>query len=224
MKIMLIRQVFSLATVASLVSWAVAFGDDVRYYEKEGVTYREIRQTIQRRVPEVTYEERPQTVLREQCVTEMKDTVRTYMTPVTEYQVQERLVGRWNPLVRPYFEYRNVPTVRWEYRSEVVKTPTARRELVPETRVTRTPVTSWRTVEEEVISRVAVGTTRSVNTAVASTPNGSPQSVLAGPLVPVQVPESARRDQIGGLSRLDSDPPRQGSGTAWRSADDQIRR
>lgn len=221
---MLIRQLAVLATVTSVLSCSFTRADDVRYYEKDGVTYRETRQTIQRRIPEVNYEERSQTVYREECVTQLKDTVRTYWTPVTEYQLQQRLVGRWNPLVRPYFEYQNVPVVRWECRSDVVQVPTACRQLVPETRTTRTPVTSWRTVEEEVISRVAVGTRPSSNSALATTSPSSTQSILAGPLVPVQIPDSARREEIGGLSRLDNDPPRQGTGTAWRSADDRVRR
>lgn len=142
------------------------------------------------------------------------------LTPVTEYRVQPRLVGRWNPFVQPYFVYENVPTVRWESRTEVVPIQTASRQLVPETRTVRTPVTTWRTVEEEVISRVAVSAT----SALASSSSSSTGATLAGPLVPVKIPASARGDSIGGLSRLESDPPRQGSSTAWRSGDDQMRR
>lgn len=223
MKAMLTRQLAALAVVTTLLGSSIAAGDEVRYYEKDGVTYRETRQVVQRRIPEVTYAEQAQTVYRDQCVTETKDTVRTSWTPVTEYRMQQRLVGRWNPFIQPYFVYENVPTVRWEARSEVVPVQTASRQLVPETRIVRTPVTSWRTVEEEVISRVAVSTSPSTSSALAALPSRSTNVVEAGPLVPVRIPESARGESIGGLSRLDSDPPRQGTSTAWRTSDDRLR-
>jgi len=198
--------------------------EEVRYYEKDGVTYRETRQVLQRRIPETTYTDQTQTVYRDQYVTQTKDTVRTVLTPVTEYRVQPRLVGRWNPFIQPYFVYENVPTVRWESRTEVVPIQTASRQLVPETRTVRTPVTTWRTVEEEVISRVAVSATPQPTSSLASAPSSSAGVTLAGPLVPVKIPAAARSESFGGLSRLDNDPPRQGSSTAWRSGDDQVRR
>jgi hypothetical protein len=224
MKAMLTRQLLAVAVFTALTGSSIASAEEVRYYEKDGVTYRETRQVLQRRIPEVTYTEQAQTVYRDQCITETKDTVRTVLTPVTEYRVQPRLVGRWNPFVQPYFVYENVPTVRWESRTEVVPIQTASRQLVPETRTVRTPVTTWRTVEEEVISRVAVSATPSTTSALASSSSSSTGATLAGPLVPVKIPASARGDSIGGLSRLDNDPPRQGSSTAWRSGDDQMRR
>lgn len=224
---MLTRQLVAAALVTLLGAAAVAAGQEVRYYEKDGVTYRETRQVIQRQIPEVAYSENTQTVYRDQCTTELKDTVRTYLVPVTEYRLEPHLVGRWNPFIEPYYEYRSVPTVRWESRTEVVKVPVANRQLVPTTQVVRTPVTKWRTVEEEVINRVAVGMTASSTSSLASTPSSpAPSNVtLAGPLVPISDPNSSRRDQIGGLSRLDNDPPRQGaSNTAGRPADDRFRR
>jgi hypothetical protein len=224
MKAMLLRYLVAVAVVTTLLGASFAIGDEVRYYEKDGVTYRETRQVVQRRIPEVTYAEQAQTVYRDQCVTETKNTVRTYTAPVTEYRLQQRLVGRWNPFIQPYFVYENVPTVRWETRSEIVPVQTASRQLVPETRIVRTPVTNWRTVEEEVISRVAVSTTPSTSSALASVPSRATSVVDAGPLVPVRIPESARSESIGGLSRLDNDPPRQGTSTAWRSSDDRLRR
>jgi len=214
------RQIIATAVVTSLVGTLPTWAEEVRYYEQDGVTYRESRQIVEKRVPEVRYEERSQTIYRDQCVTEMKDTVRTTWVPVTEYQVQERLVGRWNPLARPYFEYRSVPVTRWEPRSEAVQVPMARRKLLPEVQTVRTPVTHWRTVQEEVIRRVALSATPNTSTLAASP---SP-ATLAGPLVPVEIPEAARRSQIGGLAELDSDPPRQGTGTASRNDANRLRR
>jgi len=221
---MLTRQLVVLTAVTTLLGTSLAAGEEVRYYEKDGVTYRETHQIIQRQIPQVTYTEQTQTVYRDQCVTTTKDTVRTYWTPVTEYRIQQRLVGRWNPFIQPYFVYENVPTVRWEARREVVPVQTTSRQLVPATRIVRTPVTTWRTVQEEVISRVAVSANPSTSSTLASVPSRSPNIVEAGPLVPVRIPESARRDAVGGLSRLDNDPPRQGTSTAWRSSDDRLQR
>lgn len=221
---MLTRQLLAVAVVTALAGSSIAFGEEVRYYEKDGVTYRETRQVIQRRIPETTYTDQTQTVYRDQYVTQTKDTARTVLTPVTEYRVQPRLVGRWNPFIEPYYVYESVPTVRWESRTEVVPIQTASRQLVPETRTVRTPVTTWRTVEEEVISRVAVCTTPNTTSSLANTSSSSTGATLAGPLVPVKIPASARSESVGGLSRLENDPPRQGANTAWRSGDDQVRR
>ena len=176
--------------------WSSA--DEVRYYEQNGVTYCETRRTVQQRVPDTVIRERPQTVYREQLSTEIEERARTYWTPVTEYRWEAFWAGRWNPFATPYQAYRYVPRTRWEKRTEVVQVPVTRRGVVPETRTVRTPVAAWRTVQREEISRVAV--------------SGRPG---AAPLVPVDVPALARREQVGGLSRLDNDPPRQGTSTAW---------
>lgn len=213
------RRTLTAAMFVLVVGGSGISADEVRYYEKDGITYREVRQTVQKRVPEIIQEDRTQTVYREECVTEMRDVVRTRWVPVTEYQVEERLVGRWNPLVRPYFQYRTVPRTRWELRSETVQVPVVCRKLVPETRVVRVPTTRWRTVEEEIVSRVAVSIRGS----------GSPAASIRGvaaaaPLVPVPVSAPARQDPIGGLSRLESDPPRKGTSSAWRASGDGLRR
>lgn len=175
--------------------------EEVRYYEKDGVTYRETRQTVEERVPETRLEERAQTVYRSEPVTETKETVRTCWAPVTEYTWEAFWVGRWNPLAQPYLAYRYIPRTRWEQKSETVKTPVTTYRVVPETQKVQLPVTTYRTVQKEVITRVAV--------------SGRPTNVSPQTNQPAVI---AQRQQVGGLRRLDSDPPRYGSAAGWQPA------
>ena len=243
-----------LLLVTAMLSFAAAgrvVADEVRYYEQNGVTYCETRRVVQQRVPQTRIEQRPQTVYRQEFATEVRETPRTYWTPVTEYQTQTYLAGRWNPFATPHFEYRTVPTVRWEQKTEVVRTPVTCQKLVPETKTVSCPVTTWQTIDQEVISRFAV-TGRPSAANVASRPvsapsvstaanNLSPPATLAppagwassattarpapvAPLTPVETPQVARRDQIGGVSRLDGDPPRQPTGSTVPSLLAPLRR
>jgi hypothetical protein len=184
-----------------LILAATAVADEVRYYEQNGVTYRETRTVRQRPVVETEYRETTQTVYREQRSTEIRETQRVAWCPVTEYRWESYWVGRWNPLVEPYLAWRLVPHTRWEPRNEVVQTPVTVARVVPETQTVRLPVTVSRTVPEEVVTRVAVG---------ASPPA---TSVLGGP-----VPRPVLGEPIGGVARLDKDPPRSGVSSAWRAA------
>ena len=150
--------------LAVLILWTamtvpLAAADEVRYFEKDGVTYRETRRVVRRPVVETRLESREQTVYREQLRTEVQETQRTYHTPVTEYQWATRMRGRWNPFIQPYYTQELVPTMRWEARQDVVRVPVSRRELVPEKRTVQVPVTTQRVAEEEVITRVAVSST-----------------------------------------------------------------
>jgi hypothetical protein len=81
--------------------------------------------------------------------------------------------------------------------TEQVQVPVTRREVIPTREVVNVPVTTHRMVDEEVIRRMVVNT--------------APGSAGGGTSV-------ARRDAIGGISRLENDPPR--SGAAWRPAGD----
>lgn len=173
----------------------------VRYFERDGVTYCETHQVVQQRVPETRLEERTETVYRSQSVTENKQLTRIYWTPVTEYRWEAFWVGRWNPFAEPYLAYRYVPQTRWEQKSDLVSVPVTTCRLVPETRTVRSPVTSYKTVQSEVITRTPLGSRSS-----------SPTSTVDA------VPAVARQVQIGGIRRLDSDPPRYGDTSGWHSA------
>lgn len=181
------------AVLLALLPAGAARADEVRYYEADGVTYRETRRIVRRPVVETRWMEQPQTVFREKLDVQMCPSVRTCQAPVTEYRWEARWRGRYNPFVQPYLENRLVPRTRWELRTDVVQVPVARRSVVPETTTVRVPVRTQRMVEEEVISRVAVS---------------------ARPVDPLAEPPSAGLAQwrpIGGISKLDNDPPRYGT-------------
>jgi len=176
---------------------ATARADDVRYYNDNGVTFRETRRVVRRPVSETRTETREETVYRERYTTQFENRTRICHLPVTEYRWETRLVGRWNPFVQPYLENRLVPRTHLEPRTETYQVPVVQRELVPERRIVQTPVTDLRFVEEEQITRVAVSDT--------SDPFAQPTSV-------------ANRQRIGGIAQLDSDPPRYGNST-WQTID-----
>ncbi len=197
---MRIPYLFVTTVVAALLGPSYGGADEVRFFEQDGVTYRETRRVVQRPTCETRMQTVDQTVYRQEKVSELRDTTRTWWAKVTEYQCEARLVGRWNPLVQPHFENRLVPRTRWEQRCEVVRVPVTCCRLVPEARTVQMPVATRRMVNEEVISRVAVGRT--------------PSPVSPGHLAPIPNPPAAQR--VGGLARLDNDPPRRGVSTAWR--------
>lgn len=190
-----------------LLGAGFARADEVRYFERDGVTYCETRRTVDHRVPESRMEKRSETVYRQRLTTELQDTTRTEWIPKTEYRWEAYWVGRWNPLVQPYVAYRYVPRTHWEPRSVTTQVPVSVVRSVPETRTIRRPVARWRTEQREEVSLVAV--------------RGRP---TASPLAPLDSPVLARRGAIGGISRLDGQLPRYGTSTAWRASSDVVRR
>ena len=172
----------------------LAVGQEVRYYEENGVTYQETTRTVHRPVVRTEWQDREQTVYRRAHRSEYRDTLRTYYTPVTQHEWITRMHGRWNPFVTPYYTHHLVPVTRWEPRSEVVRVPVVETEWVPEKRRVSVPVTTHRIAEEKVISRIAVGGRPAMPTRVSA------QS-------------SAMDSSIGGTA-LDGDPPR--VGLRWR--------
>ena len=184
--------------VFSVIVLASTFADaqqTVRYYTENGVTYKEVRTTRSRPVLERRLESRERTVYREQYSTQTEPQLQTVHTPVTTYRWQ----GRWhdvlNPFSPPYLGYHLVPQTHWESRVQQVNATVTRRELLPEKQVINVPVTTQRYVNDEVIHRTVI-----------STPPG------AGSVVPAV----ASRAAIGGISQVQSDPPREGS--QWRAS------
>lgn len=201
------RRWVAAALAASLLGAGSARSDEVRYFEKDGVTYREARRTVEQRVPESRMEVRAETVYRQRLTTEMQDTTRTEWIPRTEYRWEAYRVGGWNPLAGSSVAYRYVPRTHWEPRSVTTKMPVTAMRSVPETRTIRRPVAGWRTEQQEEVSLVAVR-----------------QRPLQSPLAPQDSPMLARREVYGGISRMDGQLPRYGTGTAWRASRDAIRR
>lgn len=196
---MLSRQLLAAAVIMCFAATPSAGGDEVRYYDQDGITYRETRRVVRRPVCETQFRPSTQTVYREERTSELRETHRAWWSPVTEYRCEAHWVGRWNPFAEPYLTYRMVPQTHWEQRTEVVQAPVTCRRLVPETRTVQVPVATRRMVTEEVITRVAVGGLQ---------PGSSP--VLS------PTPTPGRLEQIGGVANLEKDPPRQGVSTAWR--------
>jgi hypothetical protein len=199
---MVLRQLLGAAAgVLLFLGPSLAGGDEVRYVEQDGVLYRQTRRVVQRPVVETRMVDTARTVYREELTTEMRETARTWWTPVTEYRCESYIANRWNPLATPCVAFRMVPRTCWQCRTETVKVPVTCRRLVPVTETVRRPVTSCRMVPEEVTSRVVVRSPLPIAT-----------TVVAQPASP------ARYEAIGGVARLDRDPPRQGVSTAWRPA------
>lgn len=187
----------------------LAAADDVRYYEDNGVTYRETRQKVNRPINETALVDQQRTVYREKLDTELVDQVRTYQIPVTEYRREAYWANRFAIFRQPYLAERVVPTRRLETRTETVKVPVTRRQLVPETTTVRVPVTTQRMVQDEIISRVVVGTRPAAApaTAIAARPATGSSSTA-----PMNVPPTA----IGGISKMGQEPPRVGQNYQWR--------
>jgi hypothetical protein len=167
--------------------------DDVRFYEENGVTFRETRRVERRPVTTTEWEEKQRTVYRDRYVTEVRDSQRTVYVPVTEYYAEPRVHGWWNPFGRPYVAYHMKPLTRWETRVESVQRPQTVREVVPETEVVRVPKRTVAFEDREVIERVVVE------------PRGARQ-LSARPVTP----SFRTAESVGGIRRIDNDPPRQG--------------
>ncbi len=206
--------------------------DDVRYFEKDGMTYRETRQVVQRPVTETHMESRNTIVYRDKYTTELQDMPRSIPVAVTEYHTVPVWRNSWNIFAPPYLTYEQVPYTRWETRSDTVKTQVTRRQVVPETITQQVPVTSQRIVQDEIISRVAVsqapagtapgsalpGTGLPGSSAPADTQtaaSGAPTSIYGSPNQPNNASsDMAKRTAVGGVMKLDSDPPRSGADLA----------
>ncbi len=204
-------------TGALILAASRAAADDVRYYEDGGITYRETTQTVKRPIPHTEMQPRDVTYYRERYTTDLQEVTRTYQVPVTQYQYEPRLEGRWNPFVQPSVTYRMVPRTHWETKSEVVKIPVSKREVVPETVTQHVPVTTHKIAEDKVVTRVAVGTTSASNgSTLAGTSGGTTfnaSTSLASPGSNV----GGSGDSVGGVSRIDPNQPKQNPD--WRASD-----
>lgn len=164
-------------------------------------------------------EERQQTIYRPEYVTEMRDVYRTVYTPVTTYHWE----ARWRPLQSPHWVWQAVPHVTWQTRLEKSSVPVASQHYVAETKTVRTPYlalgfkpreTSPRTAADAKSTPSRPASSTSLAPQTAQTPPTRDQSSLAslpaGPAAttaPMQTPHNVR---VGGILRMDNDPPRRG--------------
>jgi hypothetical protein len=184
------RKLLAVSLLASLLSPAFAPAGEVEYVRENGVDYRVTRRTVKRPVSETQIIEKEQDVYREQYITEMRDNTRFVTVPVTEYRWEAEWRNRWNPFGLHYLVHRLVPRTTWETRTEIVQAPITKREMVLEKRVVQVPVTQRRMEEVQIEEKVAL----------------SPLSTRGDSAV-------ARREAIGGVDKLNSDPPKSGAGT-----------
>jgi hypothetical protein len=208
---MSMRQFFIMPVVATFVLAASAFADQLHYYQENGVTYCETRRSVQRPVYETTMQPSTRTVYKEQCSTETKDVTMTYLTPVTTYRIESHWVGILNPFVEPALETELIPQTCWQQRTEVIKKmPVTSRKLVPEVQQVQVPVTTRKIITEEyVVNRVAISDPiPQTAPQMIAQPNPTPARSYANP--PASIYGAG---PIGGIARLNQDPPRYGAGT-----------
>jgi hypothetical protein len=211
-----VSEVLAVLIVALVLAASSATADQVRYFQQNGVTYCETTRTMQRPVCETTMQQTTRTVYKQQYYTETKDVTQTTWCPVTTYQPETYWVGRWNPFVEPYVQTRWVPQTTWQQRTEVVKVPVTCSKLVPETQQVQVPVASQKMVSEEVVvSRVAVSTPAPcVAQPFVSQPAASPAYVVSpAQTYPANPAYINCGEQVGGVARLNQDPPRYGAGS-----------
>ncbi|HXT61274.1 MAG TPA: hypothetical protein VN699_21715 [Pirellulales bacterium] len=175
--------------------WAIAASagaDEVRDVEENGVTYREVHRKISEPVTEYQCMDQQRTTgFREQVNVQMCDQTRSYIVPVTEYRLEARWRGRYNPFVQPYLAQHLVPYTRYETRVESVKVPVTSRQLLPITSTVRVPVPTQRVVERDVvISRVAI----------SGSPAQAPRQLASDPFV------APAAQKFGGLENLAQTP------------------
>ncbi len=172
---------------------------ELRYVQRDGILYRELVCRRWKPVTQIVYEQRQQTVYREEITTQMQEVTTVVRTPQVQWVWEPYWWGWWNPLRGPALAYRLVPRTVWKEEVRRGRVPVQVKRLVPHTQTVRVPVVRRRWVQEEVVlSRVPVAP--------------SSPKIRNGP-APVQVAGRA----IGGIQKLDSDPPRV-STIQWRPA------
>jgi hypothetical protein len=208
---MLFRPFAAVAILASVLGVTSASADEIRYYEQNGITYRETRQIVQRPVCETHLQPTSRTIYREQISSECRDVVRTVWVPVTQYCCQSYVEVRCT-YGEPYYATYAVPQVCWEQRIETIRTPVVCRRWVPECQTTLVPATTQRMACQEVVTRVALNTNGQPVMGSACAPCPCAVPVLAPAMG--QNPISTMNEPMGGLARLQQDPPRYGTSAA----------
>jgi len=188
-----IMAVLSLVALPGMVP-----GDEVTFEQQDGTTYRVTRRVVKTPVTYTEWKEHTETVYIEQYVTEQRDSYRTVYAPLTEYRCEPRWHDWWNPLSRTHIAYHMKPVTRWETRAEKYRAPVTYRRVVPETRIVRTPSSKVRLeAREQIVSRIPVTSRIPV--------------AQRRPLASGIVRDLRGGEPVGGISRLERDPPRRGT-------------
>jgi hypothetical protein len=204
--------------VGTVCCLAVAFvattgrGDDVRFYEENGQTIKESRTLARVPVRDVRYEDRQQTVYRQQETNGTQSVTQYYYYPVTQYRWEPRWHGWWRIFQGPHLAYHYVPTTQWQVGSHSVQLPGGQRQWVPETRTVKVAIPQLRFEEREQVTRTVVAS----DAAPAPAANGRAPAYR-----PLATPPAvwSPYGMYGGTARLDGDPPRYATGTegGWQA-------
>ena len=159
-------------------------------YGQNGSNYQNVTQTLRTPVAATHMEEQEQTVYRQQIETQIYKSQRNVLVPITEYQWTPKMHGRLNPFRPATVSYSLVPQTRWQMHTQTVQTPVTRTQWVPEKRLVQIPVTTLRIENREQLVR-------------------RPAAAQSVPLVRQAMAISS--NTIGGVARMESDPPRHGS-------------
>jgi hypothetical protein len=200
-------QVLAISALTAIWLAASVRADEGRYVRENGFLYYDLYRSVPKYVNETSLQQSTRTVYKEQLDTETKEVPRTWWCPVTTYRQETEMVGRWNFFIEPYYETQIVPETRWVQHCDKVKMPVTTRKLIPETQTVQVPVTHQRVVYEKVlVSRIVVNTA----SPPAPTPSASPTIPNWQPAVTTTLPryQPLQGERIGGIARLESDPPR----------------
>ncbi len=149
-------------------------GPTVRYFEHNGVTYREVREVHRRPVWGYEWESQTRTVYQPQRDVEQRTINRQVAVPRQRTVEQVRWHNRFNPLARPYPVRVKVPTVEYEWTTQQVTVPVESVRMVPVEQTVQVPVWREKLVDEPIVRHAAVPVT-----AVARQP--PPSRASAGP-------------------------------------------
>jgi len=130
--------------------------------------------------------------LRQRYTTELRPVERRYWAPITEMRWVVAWRPSWNPWAPPQPVYELLPVTRWEERTERVRIAVTKRELVADDRARPTPIAPPQ---------------------LASTPRQTEPARTSS-----SHSTAPARGSVGGIGRLESDPPRYG----WRAAGNTI--
>jgi len=192
--------------MAALVSGLLARSapaQDVKYETINGVKYQVTTQVVKHQTPVTVMQDRQQTVYAQQITTNNYSHQQLYSVPVTQYQWQSQLRGRWNPFATPYWTHNLRPVTTWHQQVANVQIPVNSVAWVPQTKTVQVPVTEYRTAERTITTRVAMNEPRRLASAQPLTGRAVTIATRPSPV------------EIGGR-RLENDPPKQASGN-WNS-------
>ncbi|NOY40710.1 MAG: hypothetical protein GXP26_02575 [Planctomycetes bacterium] len=196
--------VFSCSALTALAQHTVT--EDTR----NGVRYQVTTRTVQRQVPVTVMQDRQQTVYTQQITTNHIAHQQLYNVPVTQYQWESRLNGRWNPFITPYWTHNLRPVTTWRQQVANVQIPVSNVAWVPQTKTVQVPVVQYRMAEEQIVTRVPIGNTSTLASTL-STATPTTARIAARPSV---VPLTSNTQPIGGV-QMTSDPPRKSTG--WQT-------